>query len=65
MIRIKRTTNYIIVQGDAHELDRVAALNGTVLLSGDKLTLLPAKHHVHRNPRPALLKRMEDGDGTR
>lgn len=70
MIKISRILGLTIVHGSRVELDRVADLNGTELNAGDKLiplregdkfTLLPAKHHIHRNPRPKLLQIMEDG----
>lgn len=62
MIKIRRIFGFTVITGTCHEINAVWALNGTELKPGDKLTLLPAKHHIHRNPRPALLKRMEDGD---
>lgn len=62
MIKIRSLLGFTVVTGTHQELRAVVALNGTELKPGDKLTLLPAKHHIHRNPRPALLKRMEDGD---
>ena len=62
MIKIRRWFGFTVITGTCQEMNCVRALHGTKLSAGDKLTLLPVKHHVHRNPRPALLKRMEDGD---
>ena len=61
MIKIRRMFGMIFVTGTPYELRRLEALSGTELREGDKLVTLPAKHHIHRNPRPPLLKRMEDG----
>ena len=61
MIKIRQIFGLTIVTGTCQEINCLWALNGTDLKAGDRLTLLPAKHHIHRNPRPALLKRMEDG----
>lgn len=62
MIKIRRILGFTVITGTCQELNAVWALNGTTLSAGDKLTLLPAKHHVHRNPRPKMLKIMEDGE---
>ena len=61
MIKIRRILGLTIVQGSQLELNRIWALSGTELKPGDKLVNLPAKHHIQRNPRPPLLKIMEDG----
>lgn len=60
MITIKRTKYYAIVQGTEDEMRRLDGLAGATLRPGDRIAVLPYKHHVHRNPRPALLKRMEE-----
>ena len=62
MIKIRRLFGFTVITGTCQELNAMHALNGTELKPGDKLVMLPAKHHIHRNPRPALLKRMEDGE---
>lgn len=61
MIKIRRGFGFAIALGSHDEIDKLVALHGTQLKPGDKFTLLPAKHHIHRNPRPAMLKIMEDG----
>ena len=61
MITIKRTKYYAIVQGTEEEMRRLDGLAGAEVNPGDKLTVLPYKHHVHRNPGyPALIKIIED-----
>lgn len=60
MIKIRRILGLTIITGTAHELRAATAMSGSELSEGDKLTVLPYKHHIHRNPRPPLLKIMED-----
>jgi hypothetical protein len=62
MIKVRRMFGLTIATGTPHELRRLEALSGTELSDGDKLCKLPAKHHVHRNPRPPMLKMMEEGE---
>ncbi len=51
VIKIRRIFGLVVVTGTPHEIERVSALSGIELSPGDKVTLLPARHHVHRNPR--------------
>ena len=61
MIKIRRGFGFAIALGTHEEITRLIALSGTELKPGDKLTVLPAKHHVHRNPRrKPLLRYLED-----
>ena len=64
VIKVRRILGVTVVTGTPHEIDRVSALSGVELKPGDKVTLLPELHHVHRNPRrKALLKYLEDQGG--
>jgi hypothetical protein len=61
MIKTRRLFGMTIVTGTAHEMGRIEALHGTTVNPGDKLTLLPGGHHVHRNPRrKPILRYIED-----
>lgn len=64
VIKIRGIFGFVVVTGTPYEVDRVSALSGIELSPGDKVTLLPPRHHVHRNPRrKALLKYLEDQGG--
>jgi len=65
VIKTRRILGCVIVTGTPYEVSRVDALSGVKLSPGDKVTLLPPKYHVHRNPRrKALLKYLEDQGAT-
>ena len=65
MIKIRSILGFKVVTGTPYEITRVSALSGVELHEGDKVTLLPPRHHVHRNPRrKALLKYLEDQGAT-
>jgi len=60
VIKTRRIFGLVVVTGTPYEVTRVSALSGVELSPGDKVTLLPPKHHVHRNPRrKAILKYLE------
>ena len=64
VIKVRRILGVTVVTGTPHEIDRVFALSGVELSAGDKVTLLPPRHHIHRNPRKkALLRYLEDQGG--
>ena len=64
MIKVRRIFGHAVVTGTPHEIDRVTALSGVELSPGDKVTLLPPLHHIHRNPRrKALLRYLEEQGG--
>ncbi len=61
MIKVRHILGLVVVTGTPYEITRVSALSGIELSPGDKVALLPPKHHVHRNPRrKALLRYLED-----
>lgn len=61
MIKVRHILGVTVVTGTPYEIERISALSGVELSPGDKVTLLPPRHHVHRNPRrKALLKYLED-----
>jgi len=64
VIKVRRIFGLTVITGTPHEIERVTALSGVELTPGDKVTLLPPLHHVHRNPRrKALLRYLEDKGG--
>ena len=64
VIKVRHILGVTVVTGTPYEIERVRALSGVALSPGDKVTLLPPRHHVHRNPRrKALLKYLEDRGG--
>jgi len=64
MIKIRHILGLTVVTGTPYEIERVSTLSGVELSPGDKVTLLPSQHHVHRNPRrKALLKYLEEQGG--
>ncbi len=64
MIKIRRIFGFMVVTGTPHEITRVQALSGVELSPGDKVTLLPYRYHIHRNPGyPGILKYLEDQGG--
>ena len=60
MIKIRRGFGFAIALGNHEEMKRLTALHGTELKPGDKLIVLPAHHHVQRNPRKPIIKYLED-----
>lgn len=60
MIKIRRGFGFAIATGSHEEITRLTALSGTELNPGDKLVKLPVKHHIHRNPRPPIIRHIED-----
>ena len=64
MIKVHRIFGHAVITGTPHEIDRVTALSGVELSPGDKVTLLPYRYHIHRNPGyPGILKYLNDQDG--
>ena len=64
MIKIRRIFGLTVITGTPYEMRRVDAMSGIELHEGDRVTLLPPQHHVHRNPRrKALIKYIEDQGG--
>lgn len=65
MIKIRRIFGLTVVTGTPYEMRRVDALSGIEPHEGDRVTLLPPQHHIHRNPRrKALIKYIEDQGGV-
>lgn len=61
MIKVKRTKYYAIVSGTDEEMRRLDGLAGATLQPGDKFGVIPAHHHVHRNPiRKPLIRHLVD-----
>ena len=64
VIKVRRILGVTVVTGTPHEIDRVFALSGVELSPGDKVTLLPYRYHIHRNPGyPGIIKYLDDQDG--
>ena len=64
VIKIRGIFGFVVVTGTPHEIDRVSALSGVELSPGDKVTLLPYRYHIHRNPGyPGIIKHLDGQDG--
>ena len=64
MINIRSILGFTVITGTPYEITRVSALSGVTLLPGDKVTLLPYRYHIHRNPGyPGILKYLEERGG--
>lgn len=64
MIKIRRILGLTVVTGTPYEIERVSALSGVELSPGDKVTLLPYRYHIHRNPGyPGIIKHLDGQDG--
>ena len=64
VIKTRQIFGLTVVTGTPYEIERVRALSGVELSPGDKVTLLPYRYHIHRNPGyPGILKYLEEQDG--